>query len=56
MYAQPLVVSGVNIPAVGKSNVVYAATVNNTVYAFDAEWASNITPFWQKNFTPPERL
>lgn len=53
MYAQPLVVSGVNIPSVGKRNVVYAATVNNTVYAFDAEYGTNTTPFWQKNFTPP---
>jgi hypothetical protein len=53
IYAQPLVVSGVNIPSTGTRNVVYAATVNNTVYAFDAEYGANNIPFWQKNFTPP---
>jgi outer membrane protein assembly factor BamB len=31
-------------------NVAVAATVNNTVYAFDAD---NGNIFWSKNFTPP---
>ncbi|HYV90627.1 MAG TPA: T9SS type A sorting domain-containing protein [Chitinophagales bacterium] len=52
VYTQPLVVSGVNIPNAGKRNVVYVATVNNTVYAFDADDAANNSSFWQENFTP----
>lgn len=52
LYAQPLVVQQVDIPSSGKRNVVYAATVNNTVYAFDADSANISNPYWQKNLTP----
>ncbi len=48
LYAQPLVVSRVPI-AGGQHNVVYAATVNNTVYAIDADKA---LVYWSKNYTP----
>jgi hypothetical protein len=49
IYAQPLVVMKVNIPSVGAKNIVIVATVNNTVYAFDAD--ENAPPYWQQNFT-----
>ncbi|HEV7387732.1 MAG TPA: hypothetical protein VGN73_03885, partial [Gemmatimonadaceae bacterium] len=49
VYAQPLVVGHVLIGD-GYHNVVIAATVNNTVYAFDGD---NGTVYWQKNFTAP---
>ncbi len=52
MYAQPLVVHQVNIPSLGKKNVVYAATVNNSVYAFDADSAKASEPYWKINLTP----
>lgn len=48
MFAQVLIPCNVNI-AGGMHNVAVAATVNNTVYAFDAE---NGNIFWSKNFTP----
>jgi len=51
IFAQPLVVSGVNIPSVGTRNVLYVCTVNNTIYAFDAD-NGNIPPYWQINYTP----
>jgi len=47
VYAQPLVVAGLNIGS-GTHNVVFVATVNNTVYAFDGTTGSM---FWNKNFT-----
>lgn len=56
VYAQPLVVGHVAI-AGGEHNVVYVATVNNSVYAFDGD---DGTLYWQKSFTasgmrPPTR-
>ena len=41
-----------NIPNKGSRNVVFVATVNNTIYAFDADSANVTTPYWQRNLTP----
>jgi outer membrane protein assembly factor BamB len=46
IYAQPLVKTNVNIPNVGSRDVVYVATVNNSLYAFDAESSSVSKPYW----------
>src|SRR6266704_3666737 len=53
--AQPLYVPNVNIPGKGTHNVVYVATMADTVYAFDAESNAgpNATPLWKVNFTDP---
>jgi hypothetical protein len=51
IYAQPLIVSGVNIPSAGSKNILFVCTVNNTIYAFDADNGS-AGAYWQKNFTP----
>ena len=53
MYAQPLVVLNVDIPGKGIRNVLYVATTNNKVYAYDADSASVTTPYWTVNLTPP---
>src|SRR5579871_6343707 len=37
IYAQPLYVSGVPMATLGARNVVYVATMHNSVYAFDAD-------------------
>ncbi len=57
VYAQPLVVADLSIGS-GKHNVVFIATVNNSVYAFDGKSGSL---YWNKNFTvtgmrPPNSL
>jgi hypothetical protein len=49
VYAQPLVAGHVSIGG-GDHNIVFVATVNNTVYAFDGD---DGTLYWQKNFTAP---
>jgi hypothetical protein len=51
LYAQPLYVSHVQIPGQGTHNVVFVATENDTIYAFDAD--SNLGPngglLWKTN-------
>jgi hypothetical protein len=51
VYAQPLVVSGLAIPGLGSRDVVFVATLHNSVYALDAN--SNAGPngglLWQVN-------
>lgn len=48
IYAQPLLVSGLQTPGVGLRNVLYVATVNDTVYAFDADDPAAAAPLWKK--------
>jgi len=54
--AQPLYVSSVNINGQGVlHNVVYIATMADSVYAFDANnnTGANAAPLWYVNFTDP---
>ena len=55
VYAQPLVIQGVTIPGLGTHNVLLVATMNNTVYAFDADTnaGQNVAPLWEVNFNDP---
>ena len=49
VYAQPLVVGHVSVGG-GYPNVVYIATVNNTLFAYDGD---NGRLYWQRSFTVP---
>ncbi len=46
LYAQPLIATNVDIPGKGKRNVVYLATANNSVYAYDADDPAASSPYW----------
>ncbi|MBK1884002.1 choice-of-anchor D domain-containing protein [Luteolibacter pohnpeiensis] len=52
IYSQILYVSNVVIPGRGTHNVIYVATVNNTVYAYDADYPDESAPLWVRNFNP----
>ena len=54
VYAQPLYVPNVTIPGQGVHNVLYVATENDTLYAFDAD---GLTPnvLWQLSFIDPAK-
>ena len=55
IYAEPLYMSGVAIDGKGTHNVVFACTMHDTVYAFDADNASglNAVPLWSRSFINP---
>jgi hypothetical protein len=55
IYAQPLYWQNLRIPHMGTHNVVFVATENDSVYAFDAE-ARGTQPLWQVNFTAPPNI
>lgn len=52
IYSQPLIVNSVSIGG-GTHNIVIITTVNNSVYAFDADDPTKAaTPYWNVNLTP----
>ena len=50
IYAQPLVMTNVSVPGQGTHNILYVCTVNDTIYAFDADDPTVTSPYWQTNF------
>lgn len=50
VFAQPLYVSGVSIAGVGTKNVLYVVTMNDVVYAFDADSAATL---WSRDLRNP---
>lgn len=52
IYAQPMYLSDVTIPNHGIHNLIFAATMHNTVYAFNADDPNAIQPIWMINLGP----
>lgn len=53
VYAQPLIVSNVSLPGVGKKSLVIVATQSNDIFAFDADNPKANKPYWKMNFGLP---
>jgi len=55
VYAQPLYMSNLSMGALGTHNVVFVATENDSVYAFDGDTdaGSNASPLWRDSFIDP---
>ena len=52
-FAQPLYLANVNVPGVGNRNLVFVATMHDSIYAFDAD-NRQATYYWKTSFiTPP---
>jgi hypothetical protein len=49
IYAQPLYLGNIQFPDLKFHNVVYVATMHNTVYAFDADDPNASQPLWSVN-------
>jgi uncharacterized protein (TIGR03437 family) len=52
VYTQVLYVNSLDIPGQGLHNVVYVATMQNSVYAFNADATSPVSLLWQVNLGP----
>jgi hypothetical protein len=48
IYAQPLYMPALAMPGHGTRNVVFVATMHNSVYAFDADDLTATLPLWQR--------
>jgi hypothetical protein len=55
IVGHPLYLPNISIPGRGTHNVVYAATMHDSVYAFDAanNTGANAQPLWHVSFTNP---
>jgi outer membrane protein assembly factor BamB len=55
VYTQPLIATGIQVGG-GTHDLVYVTTVNNSVYAFDANDPAAATPLWHVNFGTPANV
>ena len=53
IFALPLVVPNLNLGKRGQRNVIFVATMGNTIYAFDADDPAATQPYWSRKLGTP---
>jgi hypothetical protein len=53
IYAQPLIMTNVEIAGRGSHNLLIVATVNDSIYAYDADNPNVKEPYWKDSFISP---
>jgi hypothetical protein len=56
IYAQPLIMTNVTLTGQGTHNLLLLATVNDTVYAFDADDPTVTNAYWTRSFVSPPNI
>ena len=56
IYAQPLIMTNVSILGHGSHNLLIVATVNDSIYAYDADDSTVTNPYWKDTFISPPNI
>ena len=56
IYAQPLIMTNVSILGHGSRNLLIVATVNDSIYAYDADDSTVTEPYWKDSFISPPNV
>ena len=56
VYAQPLIATNVTVLGQGSRNLLIVATVNDTVFAYDADDPTVVAPYWTNSFIAPPNI
>lgn len=56
IYAQPLIMTNVTITGHGSRNLLIVATVNDSIYAYDADDPTVTQPYWKDSFISPPNI
>lgn len=56
IYGQPLIMTNVDINGYGTHNLLIVATVNDSIYAYDADDATVTNPYWKDSFISPPNI
>ncbi|HTV42417.1 MAG TPA: hypothetical protein VMF08_17750 [Candidatus Sulfotelmatobacter sp.] len=56
IYAQPLIMTNVSILGRGSRNLLIVATVNDSIYAYDADDPTVTQPYWKDSFISPPNI
>jgi hypothetical protein len=56
IYTQPLIMTNVSLLGHGSHNLLIVATVNDSIYAYDADDPTVTQPYWKDSFISPPNI